>query len=515
MTVVPDEVKVSKKLAENMQYLNEKLDIETNFDIVHLPLHYGGRDFSFVYIDGLVKDTVVVEMMQSLEKLEKEDIAPFTLKKLLQSHLHYIELDTVDTMDKVLYFILSGAMAVVVDGAEEIIIVDVREYPARSPEEPDLERVIRGSRDGFTETIIFNTALLRRRIRDPRLRIEHLQAGIRSKTDICVCYIQDIANEELINSVKEKIEAVEIDGLPMAEKSVEELISPGSYWNPFPRVRYTERPDVAAQHLYEGHILIIVDTSPGVMILPVTYFHHLQHAEEFRQNPAIGAYKRWVRYVGIFFSIFALPAWILFALQPELLPETLKFIGPKKVGSVPLIVQALLAELGIDLMRMAAIHTPTALATALGLIAAVLIGDIAVSVGLFAPEIILYTAISAVGIYATPSFELAMANRLIRKFLLLATAIFRLPGFIGATLITIAYLAMTKSFGVPYLWPLLPLNIKALSTIIIRSPVAIQNTRPSAVKPGDPDRQPAPAMKPVIEKAQKKDNDKNEKNKQK
>jgi stage V sporulation protein AF len=503
MAEVTKDVKVSKKIEENIKYLNEKLDFENNFDVIKRPLNYAGKDFTFVFIDGLINDSVVVKMMASFEKLKREDIVPFSLQKFIKEHINYVEVSTEKSMDKILFFVLSGALALVVDGADEIVIIDVREYPGRSPEEPDLERVIRGSRDGFTETVVFNTSLLRRRVRDPGLRVEHMEIGLRSRSDICICYINDIVNQKILKKLKDKLEAIEIDGLPMAEKSVEELIAPGSYWNPFPKVRYTERPDVAAQHLYEGHIIVMVDTSPSVMILPVTYFHHVQHAEEYRQNPTVGVYMRWVRFFGVLISVFALPLWLLLALQPELLPESLKFIGPKKIGSVPLVIQALIAEFGLDLMRMSAIHTPTALATALGLIAAVLIGDIAVSVGLFSPEIILYAAVSAVGVFATPSFELAMANRLLRIFLLLATGFFGLTGFAAAILIILVYLGFTKSFGVPYLWPVIPLNFKALKTILIRSPIAVQNTRLSIVRPKDADRQPSPAMKPLKEKKRK------------
>jgi len=319
-----------------------------------------------------------------------------------------------------------------------------------------------------------------------------------------VVYLDDVANKELVETVKNSIKEVNIDGLPMGEKSLEELITPGSFWNPFPKVRYTERPDVAAVHLLEGHILIIVDTSPSVMILPVTIFHHLQHAEEYRQGPFIGAFLRIVRYAGVFMSVILLPLWLLLSLERGLLPEGLLFIGPEETGNVPLFLQALFAEFGINLLRIAAIHTPSALATALGLIAAILIGDIAITIGLFSPEIILYAAVSAVGIFATPSYELGLANTIVRIFLLIATGLLRLPGFIGSIILVFVFLVITRSFGVPYMWPLIPLNFNALKTVIIRTPVSMQNTRPSFVKPVDADRQGVPAMKPRREKNTKK-----------
>lgn len=491
-------IKVSKKLEENVEYMKRELGVDVNFDVVYRDLHYAGRDFALFFIDGFAKDQIMLGILRSLEVLRREEMAPFSIEKLVKTHVNNLEVEAIDTLDKILYSVLSGALVLFVDGEEQAVLIDAREYPARGPEEPDLERVVRGSRDGFTETLVFNTALIRRRIRDPQLRIEILQAGKRSKTDICVIYLADVANQELVNQVKERLQSIKIDGLPMAEKSVEELITPGSYWNPFPKVRYTERADVAATHLLEGHILVLVDTSPSVMILPATFFHHVQHAEEFRQSPFIGGFLRWVRFIGILASIFLVPLWLLISLEPRLLPEGWAFIGPEKVGQISLVYQFLLAEVGINLMRMAAIHTPTALATALGLIAAVLIGDIAVSIGLFAPEVVLYEAIAAVGTFATPSYELGMANTVSRIFLIIAVGMFRLPGLIVASAAILVLLAITKSFGIPYLWPLIPFNAKALGTILLRSPVPIQNTRPSILKPKDPDRQPGmAAAKPL------------------
>jgi len=500
MAVEGKKVTVSHKLEENVAWLSQELGVETSFDMVCREITVGGKDAALFFIDGFAKDQIMLYIMETLARLEREQLVPETIQKLLKRWINYIEVQTVDDLHQAVDAILSGTVALLVEGENQAVIIDAREYPVRSPEEPDIEKVVRGSRDGFVETIVFNTALIRRRVRDPRLRMELLQAGQRSKTDICVAYIEDIADPKIIDAVKDKIKAVKIDGLPMAEKSVEELITTGSMWNPFPRVRYTERPDVAAQHILEGHILVIVDTSPSVIILPATLFHHLQHAEEYRQVPLVGAFLRWVRFGGIAISLLIAPLYLLFSLHPELLPPSLAFIGPKELGEVPLILQFVLAELGINLMRLAAVHTPASLTTALSLIAALLIGDIAVSVGLFNQEVVLYTAVAAVGVFSTPSYELAMANNLVRLLLLLVVWAFGLPGLVVGLLILTTFLARTKSFGIPYLWPLFPFNWAALKAILVRSPVPIQNTRPSILKPQDPDRQPPrlaePAHKP-------------------
>ncbi|NLJ33269.1 MAG: spore germination protein [Firmicutes bacterium] len=482
--------KLTKKLQDNLDYLKEKMGVGQSFDVIVREMEIAGKDAALIFVDGFVKDEVMF-IMKYLFQLQREDIVPQTIDKLYKKCVVYFEVDRVDKSSEIIDNVLAGPVALLVDGEREAIIIDAREYPARGPEEPDIERVTRGSRDGFTETLVFNTALIRRRIRDPALRVELIQVGQRSKTDIALVYIKDIANPGTVDLLRERIGEIEIDGLPMAEKSVEEFLTLGT-WNPFPQVRYTERPDVAAVHLLEGHILILTDTSPSALIAPATFFHHIQHAEEFRQNAAVGAYMRWVRYFGILLSLIITPLWLLLVLKPGILPPGWNFIGPKEPTPVPILLQLLLAEVGVDLVRMAAIHTPSALATALGIIAAFMIGEIAISVGLFTGEVVLYMAIAAVGTFATPGFEFAFAIRLIRLFLLLAVALFHLPGLLIGLVLFLFLLLRTKSFNVPYLWPLFPLDAGALLDIFIRWPIPYKVTRPSILRPRDPDRLPAP-----------------------
>ncbi|MCL6635772.1 MAG: spore germination protein [Peptococcaceae bacterium] len=493
-----DKTRISTDLAENIRQLDAVMGIKKNFDVLTREMVMGGKKIILLFVDGLTNDQTVTLVLQNLTLLEREEMSPDALKKLFRVHLGYTEVEEVEYLEDIATKVLAGPLAVLVDGADKALVMDARIYPVRGPEEPDLERVVRGSRDGFVETLVFNTALIRRRIRDPRLRMEYFQVGTRSKSDVVVCYIEDIANPDLVKSIKEKIEYIKIDGIPMAEKSVEELITPGSFWNPFPKVRYTERPDVAAMHLLEGHVLVLVDTSPSVLIAPATYFHHIQHAEEYRQNPTVGVYLRWVRFIGVAVSLFLLPLWFLLATSPDLLPPWLAFIGLEKAAKIPLILQFVLAEIAIDMIRLATIHTPAALATSTGIIAALLIGELATRVGLFAQEVVLYTAVAAIGTFLTPSIEMANANRLVRLGLLILTALFRLPGFVLGVAATFVVLALNKSFGVPYLWPLIPFNAKALAGVLVRTPVPVRNTRPSILKPLDPDRQvvAAPARKP-------------------
>jgi stage V sporulation protein AF len=489
VTTTTQQYELGKDLKRNMEFFDRELGVKESFDIIKRPISVGGRDGVFYMVDGFVKDDIMLHIMRGLMNIQREEILDDNLEILFKKYIPYVEVEKQKDVSTIITFVLAGAVCFMLDGYGFAFVIDARTYPARGPEEPDIERVSRGARDGFVETVVFNTALIRRRLRDPRLRMELMQVGKRSRTDIVVCYINDITNPRLVGKIKKRLSTINIDGLPMAEKSLEELLDPKGNWNPFPKVRYTERPDVAAVHLLEGHVVIIVDGSPSVIIAPTTYFHHLQHAEEYRQNPLVGAYLRWIRFLGIFASTFLLPLYYLVSVEPGLLPDYLQFIGPEKFGKVPLLVQFLLAEIGVDLIRMAAIHTPSPLATAMGLIAAVLIGEIAINIGLFVPEVILYAALAAVGTFSTPSYEVSLANRFIRYFLLLASAVFKLPGYVGGIILLFVFLALSRSFGIPYLWPLIPFNAAALFHIILRSPVPIQKYRPAVLEPLDKKRQ--------------------------
>lgn len=478
---------ISKELTYNVNYLNEQLATDKNFDIIHLDLEHSGVKMALFAVDAFAKDVALTEIQKVLRRVNEETDKIDFVNHLTKSIIPYIEVETNKDLEEVIIQILSGQTLLLLDGYEECILLDTREYPIRGPEEPDTEKVIRGSKDGFVETIVFNVGLIRRRVRDRQLRNEYIRLGKRSHTDICVSYIEDIADPMLVSFVKNKLQKVEIDGLPMGDKTIEEYLF-GQYNNPYPLVRYTERPDVAGTHLFEGHVLVLVDGSPSVIITPTTFWNHLQHAEEYRQKPIIGSALRLVRFVAVWASIFLLPLWYLFAENPDLLPYGLSYLGPNEVGQVPLIGQFIVAEAGIEMLRMAAIHTPSALATALGLVAAILIGEVAVEVGLFSHEVVLYLAAVAIGSFSTPSYEMSLANRFMRVILLFGVAFFHVPGFIIVSALLIILLTTMKAYDTPYFWPFLPFNLKSMRDVLFRAPMPLKNRRPRAIHPVDPDK---------------------------
>ncbi|SDI95423.1 spore germination protein [Salimicrobium halophilum] len=476
---------MTESFNDKVEYLKKELGVEESFDVIHVPLRYAGLKMALFTIDGFNKDEILHYLMQNLSYLEEGVLDDHPLDKLLATYVPYIEIDKEKELDQLVENVLAGPTVLLVEGMDEAIVIDARTYPVRSLQEPDLERVVRGARDGYVETIVFNTALTRRRVRDRSLRMKYYQVGERSKTDICVCYLGSLVNDRTLKNVEDIIRSIDTDGLPMAEKTIEEYMSKYS-WHPYPPIRYTERPDTAATHLYEGHILVMVDGSPSVIIAPSTFWQHLQHAEEYRQKPLIGSYLRLIRYIAVLVSLTILPLYYLFSAFPLYLPESFSFIGPKEEGTLPLIIQFLIAEVGIDMLRMAAIHTPSALATALGLVAAIIIGQMAIDVGFFTTEVVLYVAIAVIGTYATPSYEVSLANRIVRVTWLVAVALFGVKGFLVFGTLFVLMLASYKSFNVPYLWPILPFAPGDVRGMFLRMPAPSVKRRPSVLQVKDP-----------------------------
>ncbi|NLY11913.1 MAG: spore germination protein [Firmicutes bacterium] len=472
-----------KKLEEKLEIIKKRLGFGVTFDLIIRELNIAGRQAALVFFDGFIKDIETVEIMKRLLNIPRGGLALNVTEHIIKDFLPYFEVETKDNLDEAIDELLSGPMLLLIDGIIPIFVIDVREYPVRSVEEPDLERVTRGSREGFVETAIFNMVMVRRRVRDVNLRFEAMKVGKRSKTDVFLGYIDDIADPHLVKEVKKRISTINRDALVMGGKNLTEYLVEKSF-NPLPLTRYTERPDVVAAHLYEGHLAIFVDTTPFVLLIPVTAWHFTQHAEEYFQNPPVGTYLRWVRTFGIFLSLFLIPLWFAI-VHTENLPQWLEFIGPKEVGKVPLWVQFLLLEIGLDMIRMALIHTPNALATSLGIVGAILLGDLAVNVGIFAPEPILYIAVVAIGTFGTPSLEFAHAIRIFRYLIFFGTVIFGWIGLGVTTLIVVLIFGLTNSFGVPYLWPLIPFDFPALLRIIFRYPIPSISVRPRMTDPKD------------------------------
>lgn len=466
--------KLSSDINQNKSIIKNYLPIKKSFDLIGRELIIGQSiDAYLLFIDGFAKDDIMLWILDILLSLPENKISNDIIETLIKKRIGYIEVERFTDFEQMSTMVLSGALALIVDGVDEGILIDAREYPVRSPQEPELEKVSRGSRDGLVETIIFNTALIRRRLRDPNLIFEITSVGKRSKTDVVIAYLDDLVDKQLLKEVQDKINKIDVGALVMAEKTLEELLIKKHWYNPLPQVKFTERPDVVAAHLLEGHIAIIVDTSPSIMLLPVTMFHFTQHAEDYYQNIMVGTYYRWIRFLGMLSAFLLPPLWLLLVENKELLPNFLQFIGPKDEFTIPLTIQLLLLEFGLDILRISSIHTPSALNTSLGIIGGLILSDLAVKVGIFVPETVLYMAIAGIGTFATPSLEFALAIRIFRLFLLIMTGLIGIWGFVGALIIIFIIICSCRSFkyGKAYTWPLIPLKLKPLSHILFRMPI--------------------------------------------
>ncbi len=345
-----------------------------------------------------------------------------------------------------------------------------RSYPKRNVGEPDNDKVLSGAHDGFVESIMINTALIRRRIRDRDLVMEVREAGVRSKTDIAICYLKGRADEKIVADIRKRIDKIDVNTLNMSQESVIECLVRKQKWNPFPKVRYTERPDAAAASIAEGSVILFVDNSPTAMIIPTGFFDFLQDTNDYYFPPCVGTYLRFVR--GLIFGLALLlaPVWFLLIKNPE-------HIQIKEYYSLPIISQLLIIEVVIDALKLASLNTPSSLSNSFSVISALVLGDLAVSAELFSSEVVLIMAFVAIANFAQPSFELGYAFKLSRIFIVVMTAIFNLWGFIIGFLIVALVIAFTKTVtGRGYLYPLIPFNGKAISRLLIRESISKDNT---------------------------------------
>ncbi|MGM0501270.1 MAG: spore germination protein [Bacillota bacterium] len=469
---------ISKDLSENLTAIKEEVDGSKTFDLVNRDFQIAEIDVSLIFIDSFAKGELLNEILEFLMKTKREELSVDVIKKLLNNRLPLLEVSVIDKIEDLLAEVLAGPQVLLIDGLDQAIVLDARTWMSRSPEEPELEKATRGPEDGFIETMVFNLQMIRRRIRDPKLRAEVIKVGRRSQTDTCVTYIKDVADNKLVEDIKDRLNQIEIDGLPLADRTIEDYLI-GDRLNPLPKVRYTNRPDIASSHLLEGKICIIVDNSPTVLILPATLFDHTQNLEDYRQPPIPGTYMNLLRFCSILISLFLPAVWLLLAYHPNWLPEALQIIGPREVGSIPLGIQFILASIGIDLIRIASIQTPSSLATSLGLIGALMLGEFSVKVGLFAPEVILYMAIAAISSFTIPGFEFALTIKLFRLVLITLVVLFKGLGLLVGTVAIFLVFSLSKSFGVSYLWPLIPFDWKALKTYLIRQSTVSLNSRRS------------------------------------
>ena len=436
----------SKDFSKNKQRIDKLLQIDKSFDLLYRVVIIGGKKACFYFVDGFCKDEIMEKVLEFLYKIKPEEM-PETARDFLNEKLPYGEIDLVRTENDLIQRCLSGVPLLMVDGYCELLAMDFRTYPARSVDEPEKDKVMRGSRDGFVETVVYNTALVRRRIRSTDLVMEMHTVGNSSRTDVVIAYMGNRVEPEMLNNIRKRIDAIEIDSLSMNQQSLAEALFKRKWFNPFPKFKFTERPDTAAACLLEGKVVILVDNAPSAMILPTSILDMIEEANDYYFPTLTGMYLKISRTLITIATVFFTPLYLLYMQNPQWLPDVFSFVMVRDQINLPLIWQFLLLELSIDGLRLAAMNTPTMLSTPLSVIAGIVMGEFSVESGWFNSEVMLYMAFVAVANYTQPNFELGYALKFMRLMLLVLTAVFNLYGFVAGCILVLCFLVFNKTLS--------------------------------------------------------------------
>ncbi len=452
------------------EQIDKRLCPDKSFDVVKREIKVGPRAAVLYFIDGFIKDEIYEKMLEFLFSQTAEalsgikDMSAFALNKM-----PYVEVDYTFDAAAAVTNILSGPAVLLVDGIRGALIIDTRTYPVRSIDEPQKDKSLRGSRDGFVETLVFNTALIRRRIRTENLRMEYMQIGSNSRVDIAISYIEGLADRKTLARLRERLKNLDIKSISMTQQAVSEALLPQTVLNPFPKFRFTERPDYASAAILDGKIALVMDNSPMVMLLPDSFADFFREADDYYFTPAVGGYTRILRMAVSLLTVLAIPLYLLAVNNPHLLPECLKFMLPEKVGAISLFWQFLILELVVDGLRLASLNTPDSLSNSLGIIGGLLLSEFAVTAGWLMGEAILFTAFVTIAAFAQPSFEMGYAMKFGRVLLLVLTQIFGPWGLLGGIALGVITMANTKTLsGRSYLYPIFPFNLKAFLALFSR-----------------------------------------------
>ncbi len=464
---------LSANYEDNVATLEREVRVSENFDIISRRLRVGNDELTAFYIDGFIKDASMQKMFQFFFGMPSLPTGDSAARRFMETSVPYVEVDVERDLDRLVFFLLSGAMLLLGSTfGGEALVVDARTYPARLPEEPDSDRAMQGAKDGFVETLIFNTVLLRRRLRDPRLTMKYLTVEGASKTDVVVAYLDGVADPKAVGEITRRLEAAHPSSLTMGYQSLAECLIPRRWYNPFPKIRTLERPDAAAAHLAEGSILVLADTSPQVMVLPTSIFDFMQETDDYYFPPLTGTYLRLLRLAVLVAALVFTPTWLLLLKNPAWIPPSLAFLIPREPGELPIAVQLFLAELAIDGLKLASMNTPDRLSNSMSVVGGLILGDFAVRIGWLSGDVILYMALVAVAGFAQQNYELGYAIKFMRLLLLALVALLGLPGYVLGLVLVLVFVITNRTLpvGRGYLYPLVPFNGKALLRLFIRVP---------------------------------------------
>lgn len=480
---------LSGNFDENQQFF-ERL-FQDSGDIVKnvFVLGDGVRRGEIIYVDGMtdsqmVEDFVIRPLRTPGEWKEAEDV------------LSYLERDKIETVDwsekekleDIVVDIWSGNSILILEGCVKALSISNKDFPSRGVGETTQEMVIRGPKDSFTEGFRTNTALIRRRIRDSRLKMKQMKVGDRTKTDIAVCYMEDLVQPRLLEKIINKLEKISYDGIydgGMLEQFLETNI-----WTPFPQFQHTERPDKAAANLLEGHIVLVVDNSPGVLTVPATYNMFFQAGDDYYTRTAVASFSRLLRFIASLFAIGFPGIYVaIAAFHTEMLPTAfLLSVGAARSGIVLSVAgEVLLMELEFELLREAGIHLPGQLGGTIGIVGGLIVGQAAVDAGIVSNIVVIVVAFTAIAGFIIPNESFGSVFRLLKFAFIIVSAIWGIYGFFLLFFALLFHLSQLESFGIPYMVPLVcqdELSYRAYKDHYVRFPLPYMKKRPIFTRAG-------------------------------
>ncbi|MBE6712203.1 MAG: spore germination protein [Ruminococcaceae bacterium] len=459
------------KNASLQKKLEEQLRADICFDLKRRPLLLCNKKGTFTYLIGFA-DSISVEAILSALMNKEEGTLPASLQELSEGTVPFGGCEVTKDPALAASEVLRGSAALTLEGYDEILLMDIRSFSTRPPEEPEKDRTLRGPHIGMCESLVSNLTQIRRLLRTPDLRTEKFILGTKIQNEVALLSISGKADETFLKKIRQKLQNAKLPCLSMTQETLAGILVPrkgASLLNPFPKVRYCERPDIVAASLMEGKIALLCDNTPSVILLPQSLFDFFEESDDYYFPPITASYLRLVRVLIFIAAVLLIPIWLLVVKESSRLPRELQFVLTDKNYAVPLFLQFLIIEFAIDGLKMASLNTPNTLSGSFSVIGGLLLGEFAVESGWFVPQAILYSAFTGIANFIPTNIELGYSFKLIRITLILLVEYLGLFGLLGGVLFWLAVLISTKGAGgKSYLYPFIPWDSKGVARIILR-----------------------------------------------
>ncbi|MCC3376849.1 spore germination protein [Cohnella sp. REN36] len=445
------------------------------------------------FIDGLADSHSIHQFI--LEPLMLQGASPMASGaslpgRLKDSLLTVGQIGEIRSLDELAESILSGKAALLLQGWDFGFEIAMAGWERRNVSEPTNQTVVRGPKESFTENLRTNTALIRRKIKDPALTLEERKIGRRTKTAVAMMFIQGIASDSVVREVRQRLDRIDTDAI-LESGYIEEFIQDEKI-TVFPTVQNSERPDSVAAALLEGHVALIVDGTPHVLVVPALFIQFMQASEDYYQRSDIGTLIRIIRYIGLFIALFGPALYIaITTFHQEMLPTQLLIsLAAQREGvPFPAFIEGLMMEITYEILREAGIRMPRAVGQAVSIVGTLVIGQAAVEAGIVSPAMVIVVSITAISSFVVPQFNMSISIRILRFPLMALTASFGMFGLFIGGFALLLHLSGLRSFGVPYMSPVGPFHTGDLKDVILRAPHPSMRKRPSLLGKRNPVRQ--------------------------